>query len=59
MTLTVEAVYENGVLKLEKPLPLAEHERVGVSVDSNRRPHVNRPGCFAGAATGDAPPPRG
>ncbi|MFO0966898.1 MAG: antitoxin family protein [Gemmataceae bacterium] len=32
MAITVEAVYENGVLKLEKPLPFAEHERVEVSV---------------------------
>jgi predicted DNA-binding antitoxin AbrB/MazE fold protein len=32
MALTVEAVYENGVLKLERPLPLPEHERVQVTV---------------------------
>lgn len=29
---TVKAVYENGVLKLEEPLPLAEQERVSVTV---------------------------
>jgi len=28
----VEATYENGVLKLDKPLPLNEHERVTVHV---------------------------
>ena len=28
MTLTVEATYENGVLKPVQPLPLQEHERV-------------------------------
>jgi predicted DNA-binding antitoxin AbrB/MazE fold protein len=28
----VKAVYENGTLKLEKPLPLAENERVSVLV---------------------------
>ena len=28
MTLTVEAVYENGVLKPAQPLPLKEHEKV-------------------------------
>jgi len=27
MPLTVEAIYENGVLKLTAPLPLKEHER--------------------------------
>jgi predicted DNA-binding antitoxin AbrB/MazE fold protein len=32
MGMTVEAVYEDGVLKLAKPLPLREHERVQVSV---------------------------
>ena len=33
MTITVEAVYENGTLKLEHPLPLREHEKVRVTVD--------------------------
>jgi predicted DNA-binding antitoxin AbrB/MazE fold protein len=32
MTLTVEAVYENGVLKLDQPLPLPDHHRVQVTV---------------------------
>jgi predicted DNA-binding antitoxin AbrB/MazE fold protein len=32
MALEVEAVYENGVLKPDKPLPLDEHERVKVYV---------------------------
>jgi predicted DNA-binding antitoxin AbrB/MazE fold protein len=32
MSLEVEATYENGVLKLDKPLPLGEHERVTVNV---------------------------
>jgi predicted DNA-binding antitoxin AbrB/MazE fold protein len=32
MTITVEATYENGVLKLAKPLPLKERERVQVTV---------------------------
>jgi predicted DNA-binding antitoxin AbrB/MazE fold protein len=34
MTLTVEAIYENGVLKLAQPLPFEEHERVQVTVQS-------------------------
>jgi predicted DNA-binding antitoxin AbrB/MazE fold protein len=34
MTLTIEAIYENGVLKPVQPLPLQEHERVRVTVES-------------------------
>jgi predicted DNA-binding antitoxin AbrB/MazE fold protein len=33
MSLRVEAVYQNGVLKLAQPLPLAEHERVIVTIE--------------------------
>ncbi len=43
MTLTVEAIYENGVLKPLQPLPLKDHERVEVTVRS--------------AATGSPKPP--
>jgi predicted DNA-binding antitoxin AbrB/MazE fold protein len=32
MPITVEAVYENGVLKLTEPLPLQEHEKVRVTI---------------------------
>ena len=32
MTITVDAVYENGMLMLERPLPLKEHEKVKVTV---------------------------
>jgi predicted DNA-binding antitoxin AbrB/MazE fold protein len=32
MVINVEAVYENGVLKPAQPLPLAEHEKVQVTV---------------------------
>jgi predicted DNA-binding antitoxin AbrB/MazE fold protein len=32
MTLTVEAVYEDGVLKPAQPLPLKEHEKVQITV---------------------------
>jgi predicted DNA-binding antitoxin AbrB/MazE fold protein len=32
MALTVEAVYENGVLKPAQPLPLKEHEQVQITV---------------------------
>ena len=32
MELEVEATYENGVLKLDGPLPLREHERLVVRI---------------------------
>src|SRR5262245_11690549 len=32
MSLTIEAIYENGVLKPVQPLPLAEHARVQITV---------------------------
>ena len=32
MAMTIEAVYENGVLKPSQPLPLYEHEKVQVTV---------------------------
>lgn len=36
MTLTIEATYENGVLKPAEPLPLKEFEKVQVTVQSKR-----------------------
>jgi predicted DNA-binding antitoxin AbrB/MazE fold protein len=33
MAITVEAVYENGVLKLDQPLPLPEHQKVRVTIE--------------------------
>jgi predicted DNA-binding antitoxin AbrB/MazE fold protein len=34
MIVEVEATYENGVLKLDRPLPLCEQERVRVTVQT-------------------------
>jgi predicted DNA-binding antitoxin AbrB/MazE fold protein len=34
MPLTIEAIYENGVLKPAQPLPLAEHARVRVTIET-------------------------
>jgi predicted DNA-binding antitoxin AbrB/MazE fold protein len=34
MQITVEATYENGVLKPAQPLPLKENERVQIRIDS-------------------------
>jgi len=32
MSLDMEATYENGVLKLDRPLPLQEQERVRITI---------------------------
>ena len=32
MSITVEAIYENGVLKPAQPLPFQEHEKVRITV---------------------------
>ena len=32
MPITVEAVYENGILKPAEPLPLKEHEKVQITI---------------------------
>jgi predicted DNA-binding antitoxin AbrB/MazE fold protein len=34
MPITVEAVYENGVLRPVQPLPLGEREKVSVTIES-------------------------
>jgi predicted DNA-binding antitoxin AbrB/MazE fold protein len=33
MPITIEAIYENGVLKLSQPLPLEEHETVRITIE--------------------------
>jgi predicted DNA-binding antitoxin AbrB/MazE fold protein len=38
MAITVEAVYENGVLKPARPLPFKEHEKVQVTVHPQTSP---------------------
>jgi predicted DNA-binding antitoxin AbrB/MazE fold protein len=35
MSITIEATYENGVLKPVQPLPLAESERVTVTIEAS------------------------
>jgi predicted DNA-binding antitoxin AbrB/MazE fold protein len=35
MTIIVEAGYENGVPRPAQPLPLAEHEKVQVTIDED------------------------
>ncbi|MFI5461402.1 MAG: antitoxin family protein [Isosphaerales bacterium] len=41
MTLTIEAIYENGVLKPAQPLPLQEHAKVRITVQPSVS-HVRR-----------------
>ena len=35
MITTVDAIYEDGKLVLQRPLPLAEHARVRLTIDSD------------------------
>ena len=49
MTLTFEAVYENGVLKPVQPLPLQEHEAVRVTVEAARQSLAERIAARASA----------
>ncbi len=43
MTLTVEATYENGVLKPAQPLPLKEFEKVEVMIRTLLPNHSDNP----------------
>jgi predicted DNA-binding antitoxin AbrB/MazE fold protein len=52
MAITVEAVYENGVLKLSEPLPWKDGERVSVAISSLDSPILKAYGImgFKGTA---------
>ena len=52
MAITVEAVYENGVLRLSEPLPWKDGERVRVAVSSLDSPLLKAYGImgFKGTA---------
>ena len=52
MTLTIEAVYENGVLKPTQPLPLNEHEKVRITIEPSESPLLRAYGILGW--TGDA-----
>lgn len=52
MAIVVEATYENGVLKPSQPLPLNEHEKVRVTVETEKSPIVAAYGIIGW--TGDA-----
>jgi predicted DNA-binding antitoxin AbrB/MazE fold protein len=62
MAITVEAVYEDGVLKPAQPLPLQEHARVSVTVQEKQPSLAERIVARAGALppeTLDRLPPDG
>lgn len=42
MPIVVEAVYEDGVLKPDSPLPLEEHQKVRVTVEPQTRARRTR-----------------
>ncbi len=42
MTTTVEAIYENGMLRLPNPLPLPEKAHVTVTIQSEAAPDAER-----------------
>jgi predicted DNA-binding antitoxin AbrB/MazE fold protein len=46
MTITVEATYEDGVLKPTRPLPFKEHEQVKVTVHARSSPLVEAYGIM-------------
>jgi predicted DNA-binding antitoxin AbrB/MazE fold protein len=43
MAITVEAIYEDGVLKPAEPLPLKEHEKVRVTVEPAKESAASPP----------------
>jgi predicted DNA-binding antitoxin AbrB/MazE fold protein len=53
MAITVEAIYENGVLKLSERLPWKEGERVRVDVSSLDSPLLRAYGIMGFKATAE------
>jgi predicted DNA-binding antitoxin AbrB/MazE fold protein len=50
MIITIEATYENGILKLDRRLPLKEQERVCVTVHTEGSPLLQAYGIMAWTA---------
>lgn len=51
MAITVDAVYENGVLKLSEPLPFKEQEKVQVTVQAISSPLLEAYGIMGFTGT--------
>jgi AF2212-like protein len=52
MTITIDATYEDGVLKPAHPLPLAEHAQVRVTVEQSTAETQNSPPAAGMAGPG-------
>jgi predicted DNA-binding antitoxin AbrB/MazE fold protein len=52
MSITIDATYEDGVLKPAQPLPLSEHEKVRVTVEQQLQVAAERGDNTAQAALG-------
>lgn len=48
MSITVDAIYEGGVLKPSTPLPLKEHEAVRITIDGETNLATERVRATAG-----------
>jgi predicted DNA-binding antitoxin AbrB/MazE fold protein len=48
MSLTIEAIYEDGVLKPSEPLPFKEHDKVRVTIDEEAEWRARRVRASAG-----------
>jgi len=58
MSHVVDATYENGVLKLDRPLPLTEREKVRVTVErvgGGRRSVLDIPAVSLGSVVATQP----
>jgi len=53
MAITIDAVYENGVLKPSQPLPWKEGERVRIAVSSLDSPILKAYGIMGFQGTGE------
>ncbi|MEX0713621.1 MAG: antitoxin family protein [Pirellulales bacterium] len=52
MAIIVDAVYENGSLRLAQPLPLKEHQKVRITIQTTANPILEAYGIMGW--TGDA-----
>lgn len=54
MTITIEAIYENGVLKPKQRLPFEEHETLQVTVSKKASPAQQTYGMMGWTGDGEA-----
>lgn len=53
--LEIEAIYENGVLKPDQPLPLEEHQHVRLTIQVKTSPQERQLGTLKGSVLYMAP----